>query len=164
MGAFTDVLVGVGETPFGGGKSGDSTIIGGGKSGESTTIGGIEATTPGGGKSGESTIIRPLGRAKDGESIITDGGGLNEEESMTTGGRVFDGVRVLSRTIPEAVANSRTVDVVDCEGPGGLRETRVGGKISATDGISPGGSFGDDLSTTVNGVSGIGDSKGERAC
>ena len=64
-GAFIDVLVGMGETPFGGGKSGDSIIIGGmeiaplggGKSGESTIIGGIEATPPGGGKSGESIII-----------------------------------------------------------------------------------------------------------
>ena len=64
-GAFTDVLAGIGETPFGGGKSGDSTIIGGieitpfggRESGEPIIIGGIEATPPGGGKSGESTII-----------------------------------------------------------------------------------------------------------
>ena len=62
---FTDVMVGVGDTPFVGGRSGDSIIIGGigvappggGKSGETTIIGGIEATPPGGGKSGESIII-----------------------------------------------------------------------------------------------------------
>lgn len=93
--------------------------------------------------------------------MIIDGCGLNEGESITTGGCVFDGVGVLSRSIPEAGANSRTVDVVDCGGPVGLRETGVGGRLSVESGISPEGNFGDDLSTTVNGVSGMGDDEGE---
>lgn len=45
-GAFNEVPGGVGKTPFGGGKSGDSIIIGG-----------MKVAPFGGGKSGESTII-----------------------------------------------------------------------------------------------------------
>ena len=66
--------------------------------------------------------------------------------------------------IPETGADSRTVDVNDCEEPGGLRETRVESKLSLEIGISPGGSFGDDLSTTVNGVAGTEGGEGEEVC
>lgn len=93
--------------------------------------------------------------------MVIDDGGLNEGESITAGGCVFDGVGVFSRAIPEAGANSRTADVVGCEGPAGLRETRVGGKICVAGGISPEGSFGDDLSTVFNGVSGTEDGEDE---
>ena len=93
--------------------------------------------------------------------MAIDGGGLNEGESITAGGCVFGGVGVFSRTIPEAGADSRTVGVVGCEGPAGLRESRVGGKMCVAGDISPEGSFGDDLSTIFNGVSGTEDAEGE---
>ena len=96
--------------------------------------------------------------------MIIGGCGLNDGESMTIGGCVFDGVGVLSRSIPEAGANSRTVGVVDCEGPVGLRETGVGGRLSVENGISSEGNFGDDLSTTANGVSRMGDDEDEEVC
>jgi len=105
----------------------------------------------------------PFEGAKDGESMIIDGGGLNEGESITTGVRAPDCVGVLSRTVPEIGASSRGVDVVDREASAGLRETGVEGNISVAIGKSPEGSFGDDLSTTVNGVSGMEDGEGERA-
>lgn len=78
---------------------------------------------------------------------------------MTTGGWVFDGVGVLSRTTSEAGADSRP----DRERLGCVCNNRAGGKYSVSDGMSSEGSFGDDLSTTVNGVSGIGDGEDEWA-
>jgi hypothetical protein len=107
--------------------------------------------------------LRPSDGAKDGESTIIDGG-VNEGESIITGGCAFDGVGVLSRTIAETGASSRTVGVVGCEEQAGLRETGVGGNLSVTSGKFPEGNFGDDLSAVVNGVSGIGDGGSERAC
>lgn len=70
--------------------------------------------------------------------MIPDGGGLNEGDSTTTC-RSFD---VLPRTAPV---------------------TGVDNKLSESTGISPGGSFGDDLSAAVDGVSGTGDREVERA-
>ena len=89
---------------------------------------------------------------------------MDEGESATAGSGVFDSVEVLSRTIPETRASSRAVDVVDREELEGLRETGVEGNLSVTIGKSSGGNFGDDLSTIVNGVSGMGDGESERAC
>lgn len=81
---------------------------------------------------------------------------------MTTGDCVFDGVGVLSRGVSETSVNSRALGVADCEELGDLREK--GGKFSVTNGVSPEGSFGDDLSTIVNGVSGTEDGEGEEIC
>ena len=88
---------------------------------------------------------------------------MNEGESITAGSGVFDGVGVPSHTIPGTGVSSQTVDVVNCEEPAGLRETGVEGGLSVGIGTSSGSSFGDDLSTMVNGVSGMGDREGERA-
>ena len=154
--------------PFGRGKSGDSMIIegmeviplGGGKSGESMIIGGMAAMPEGRGKSGDSTIIEgnialsPFG--KGGGAVVIDGGRFTGE-LITTGCCVFGGLGVLSRTISGMGTGSRTINGIGCEGPAsvmGFRETGVNNMFSVVPVISPGGNFGDDLSVTVNGVSG----------
>jgi len=87
---------------------------------------------------------------------------VNEGGSIATRGCVFEGLGVLSRTISETGASSRATGVVNWDELACLREMGVEGNPSVTIGKHSGGSFGDDLSTTVNGVSGTEDGDGER--
>lgn len=97
--------------------------------------------------------------------MTADGGSLNEGDLPITSGCVFDVLGVLSSTIPETGAGSRTVDAVGCEdstGSANLLEMGLDNKSSMIAGISPDGNFGDDLPVAVNGVSGAGDREVER--
>ena len=88
---------------------------------------------------------------------------MDEGGSITTSGCVFDGIGVLSRTSPETGGSSRTVDAVDCDEVADPRGTGVG-DLSVIIGKSSESSFGDDLSSMANGVSGMGGGEGQRPC